>query len=232
MVIKENQQGIKMSLLLRFGLSWLLLGIFSSAATAAEFHYCQSLEKFSSVELLSAQVPTYPDFYRSQAHDSDDGEWIIDAPLSEVWQTYLHTPMKTVWTSTKIQYGFAATPDHRSFIEDEESWPGLDVGTRFYMNILGEPTGYFCKMGFGIEITEIQPEKLIKYEYLDFSPAYGEQWLTFEAVGANQTRVHFQTKYLGKDPVIDFLYMSYHREAISSFQNSVKRFIETNKTVR
>lgn len=214
-----------------FGRYWLglaLVGLFTFHANAAEFHYWQSLQKLGLQELFAAKVATYPDWYQTQAHLSHDGEWLIDAPLSEVWQFYLHTPMRTVWTSEKIKYGFSVGPDHQAVI-DESKWPGLEVGTRFYLDILAEPTGYIWRIGFGIEITEIQPEKLIKYEYLDFSPAYGEQWLTFEAVGEQQTRVRFLTRYLGKDRLMDYQYMSYHQEAISSFQNSVKKIIETTR---
>ena|GEM_PF-3929533 len=210
----------------RFWFGWALVGLFALHAQAAEFHYCQSIEKLPIQDLFTSKVPSYPPDYQTDAHDSDDGDWLINAPIAEVWQFYMHTSMKAVWTSKKIQYGFSVGPDRLAVI-DESAWPGLEVGTRFFMDIFAEPTGWLCKMGFGIEITEIQPEKLIKYEYLDFSPAYGEQWLTFAEVGPRQTRVHFQTRYLGKDSVIDMRYMSYHREAISSFQNSVKQFIES-----
>lgn len=199
-----------------------------STTVFAEFKWCRSLREFSLQQLASAEKPVYPKEYSTEARDRDDGTWIIDAPLSIVWAAFVTTPMKKVWSSSTIEYGFAMMRGEPLKIDEREGakWPGLQEGMRFYMDTLGEPTGSLCNMGFGIEVTEIQSRRLIKYDYLEFSPAYGEQWITFEDTGEGQTRIQWKTRYLGKDLVIDILYKIYHYEAINSFMKSAKAHID------
>lgn len=81
-------------------------------------------------------------------------------------------------------------------------------------------------MGMGVEVTEVKPLESIRYDYLDFSPAFGAQWIYFERLGPEQTRVRHVTEYKGKDFVVDRSYMRYHGEAIPAFHNAVKVLAE------
>jgi hypothetical protein len=152
-------------------------------------------------------------------------------PVAEVWKIYTQTSLKKIWRSSLIEYGFATFPGNASPIDmnAQAEWPGLQKGSRFYMDILGDYVGIFCRMAMGIEITNVEPEKRIDFAYLDLSPAYGEQSISFEATGPETTQVTHRTRYLGKDAVINYFYLTYHRDAISKLHAAALQVAENYK---
>jgi hypothetical protein len=207
----------------------LLCAIVLSPLTFADdtFAWCRSLKSISNQELREAKVPRLTAEQKAQIHRHKDGNWTFDLPLEEVWDIYTQNPLRMAWNSKLIQYRFALDPVTRLKIDESsrEKWPGLVKGLRFYLDILAEPIESICHMGMGVEVTEVKPLESIRYEYLDFSPAYGTQWIYFERLGPERTRVRHVTEYRGKDFIIDKSYLRYHSEAIPAFHRSVKDLV-------
>ncbi|MBI3547700.1 MAG: hypothetical protein HY078_01485 [Elusimicrobia bacterium] len=206
------------SLLLAF-----LLSAPAVSAGAAEFSWCRGIKDYPDAELFAAKVPEYPQAYRNRPIKID-GEWTFNHPIADVWRAYYGTALSRVWRSNSVKYYFATRPGSMDRI-DEARWPGLFKGLRFFLNIEGMVTGLFCHFGMGVEVTEIVPERLIKFEYLDFSPPYGEQWIEFEATPNGNTIVRHKTRYLGKDWLIDNFYASYHADAIPQLHKNAQRLL-------
>ena len=201
------------------------LGFVQAAQSEAHFNWCWDLNKYGPETLLHSQVPSYPRNFAQAGHRNKDGVWTFRLPLEQVWKIYTETPLKKIWKSNTIIYAFsldpgASKPLDQNQVPDKST---LQVGSRFFLNIHGEPLGLICNLGMGAEVTEIEYQKKIKFEYLDFSPSYGVQVIYFEAVDPETTRVTHMTKYQGKNEFIDSMYMMFHKEAISQLHEAAQK---------
>lgn len=211
-----------------------ILGGYSPASHAGQFEWCRALADIPQAELLNAKVPEHDYTKDKDSKLMEDGTWVFDKPLAEVWEIYTQNPLRMAWNSKTIQYRYSIDPTTKKVIDESNpyAWPGLKEGLKFYLDILAEPTGHICKMGMGVQVTEVKPLHSIKYEYLDFSPAFGSQWIVFESLGESRTRVRHMTQYRGKNFVIENTYLTFHREAIPSFHKSVQALVAQGRVGR
>jgi hypothetical protein len=207
---------------------------------AGEVHYCRSLHQISFSELEAAKVPSW----EGTLHVSQDGTWHFDLPLEEVYALYTTTPMSGAWASKFIINRFTLVPGSAEPVDVDtrwyesqkprwandwpdlsersksgygstlKTWPGLTVGTRIFLDIKGALFTHFCDMAIGFEVTRAVPNQLIEINYLDFSPPYGTQRISFAADPEGGTTVTQVSYYRGKDRFLDFLYRPFHREEI------------------
>lgn len=203
----------------------IFTSLFSLSASAEAFTWCRPLKDFTADNLKASKVPERPADLKF--HRVEDGNWLFNRPIEEIWEIYTQNPLSLAWKSKLIQYAYAVDPHTKLAVNESDKalWPGLIQGLRFYLDILAEPSKSLCRMGMGVEVTEVKPLESIRYEYLDFSPAYGTQWIFFEKLGPETTRVRHVTEYRGKNFVLDQSYMHFHGEAIPSFHNSVKNLV-------
>jgi len=193
--------------------------------------YCRSLHQIPFRNLLEAKVPTMPDAL-SVNHD---GSWHFSLPVQEVYALYTTTPMSKAWASKYIVNRFSLPLGSSEPIDVDQkwydskksswakdwpalpmpqAWPGLIQGTRIYLDIKGALLNHSCDMAIGFEVTQTIPNQMIELKYLDFSPPYGVQRITFKEDGKGGTVVSQISYYKGKDPVLHLLYRPFHREEI------------------
>lgn len=181
---------------------------------AGEFRWCKSVAEVPFSELVTSKVPKRPANFKTASHMIKDGEWEFDLPLSKVWKLYTKTPMKKIWASHYIVHQFSLAPGSNIPEKEESSTPGIQLGTRMFFDIKAFLTGKMCNMAIGFQVTRFIPESLIQFDYLDFSPPYGTQWMYFEKLSKSRTRVTQFSQYLGKNLIIDSFYKLFHNEEI------------------
>lgn len=193
----------------------LILGSISAPSShARSFKWCQSISQVPFAELVASKVPNNPANYKRDSRLIRDGEWDFDLPIKDVWTLYTKTPMKKMWNSHYIEHRFTLAPSSKIPNMELNRASGIELGTRMFFDIKAFLTGDVCNMAIGFEVTRIIPFALIQLDYLDFSPPYGRQWMYFQRINANKTKVIQYSQYLGKDLVIQNFYKFFHNEEI------------------
>lgn len=189
----------------------LILLIFFQVATVFA-HPCSGVEGLSEVLLhspLENLVDKEPSNFLERIshstawHNLHDGTWIFELSLEKTWKIYTQTSASILWASQLI--------DLKILGDSKSEAESFSPGSRYYMDI---KIGSICKLPMGFEITEIVENKLIALQYLTLSPARGKQWIYFESIAPDRTRVSHYTKFRGKNKAIDLMYPLYHKEAV------------------
>lgn len=121
--------------------------------------------------------------------------YLIDAPRSVVFRTYLASHPAETWTAPMVRFWAARTPDGR-IVRAGDRWPPTSVGTRLCCGLrLLTPTDHF-NVWTGVEVTAIEDGRRLRYEYLEGSTTAGSNEARFEDRG-DQTLVTHRSEYCG-----------------------------------
>ncbi len=132
--------------------------------------------------------------------------YTIAAPLQMVFDAYLHARPDEVWPTEWVQFHFTLLPGSRQRL-GVESYPAvLPLGSRVFVELKCRPLHRWLCLMVGVEVTQIEPERQIRYDYLEGSVTLGHNSIFFEAGederGQPCTRIHQYSEYLGTSPLL------------------------------
>jgi hypothetical protein len=123
--------------------------------------------------------------------------YTIDRPLAEVFHAYRTADSSSIWPRERIQYRCAYLPGSTEPLLAHESFGGLQVGMKFFGDLLVHPFPERLRLMVGVEVTKIAAERELRYDYLDGSVTAGWNSVFFAADGAGATRIHHYSEYIG-----------------------------------
>lgn len=157
--------------------------------------------------------------------------YLIDAPRSRVFQIYLQSHPAETWPEAMVRFWAARTVDGRIVLADDP-WPTMAVGTRVCCGLrLLTPTDGF-NVWTGVEVTAIEPERRLRYEYLEGSTTAGSNEVRFDERGG-QTLVTHRSEYCGatrlEHALIPLLEERFHGGFVDGMHAGLKRRCEAGE---
>ena len=124
--------------------------------------------------------------------------YVVHAPVRAVFDEYVAAPPFEVWPKERIEFRFAYAPGGDVRLEPTQPWPGLQEGMRLFADLKVWPLQAMQLM-VGVEITRVQADREIRYDYLDGSVTLGFNRMRFEADADDPraTHVHHYSEYRG-----------------------------------
>ena len=140
------------------------------------------------------------------------------------WKAYLTIHPAKIWQGKVISYGFIYSPNQKSIIFNDDSYPGLETGQVFFIEmrlLLGIVRVPICMV-----VTEINTVKHeISFSYIDSGPSKGSQSIRLENNNNGTNIIHssiHKTSHVLRDKIF---YPIYHRKAISEVHRNIKKMI-------
>lgn len=168
---------------------------------------------------------------RSSRHLIDDSfhhhyrEFSINAPLAQVWQTYLQIPPAETWDIGLLSYGFTYDSKEEEFSYPSDEYRGLREGQILFLNL---------RLLFGLvditithKVLEIDHErKSLLISYLEKNKSAGSQHISFSEENG-QTLIRHKTRYKSDSPFRDkMVYPLFHGLIIRKFHRNIFDKIE------
>lgn len=158
--------------------------------------------------------------------DSNIHYFCVQQTPEVAWNAYLTSHPAKIWQGKVVSFGFIYSYVSRRVIFSEDSYPGLETGQIFFieMRILcGLVKFPVCFM-----VTKIDENKqAITFSYVSSGPSKGSQTirLTDDVKGGTEIRhssIH-QTENVLRDKT---LYPIYHKKAIKEVHRNIRKLLE------
>jgi hypothetical protein len=121
----------------------------------------------------------------------------FNAPIETVYAAYTKTPPSQVWPESRILYRAAFFPPYDEPWDGKTEWPGLAMGMRLFCDLKVFPPSSLLTIYVGVEVTGLEENTCIRYEYLEDSVTMGYNEVRLSGNGPNSTRVHHRSEYRG-----------------------------------
>ncbi len=186
-----------------------------------------SIPKLFSEANIQGPSQLIPVCYNGNEHEYNKhrSSFTIEAPIEKVWGAYTTIHPKLAWNTRMIKFGFVYfRQEDRYIYDDSESYPGLNKGQVFLIN-LNIIKG--LQIAVAHEVDEVnQKEKTIKLCYLNTGKTAGSQWIRMTEAGPDKTQIEHKTLYKGTSFIRDrLLYPYFHEKAMGQFHQNMKEMI-------
>jgi hypothetical protein len=121
----------------------------------------------------------------------------IQAPIQDVFSAYTMTPPAEVWPAQRIVYHSLWAPPYAQPWDDSQQWPGLQLGMKLICDLKVIPPFTALRIYVGVEVTRIETDRCIRYDYLEDSVTVGYNEIRFIAESDGSTRLHHYSEYRG-----------------------------------
>lgn len=158
----------------------------------------------------------------SSTYRSHTKSYTYDAPMAQVWESYLTAPPHVAWQCLMVDYAFSFAERQGTIYHNGDTFTGLEEGQLHFLNLnfLG-----FFKLAVGHKVTRIDEQnKSIKFCYLENGASQGSQWIRMKALKDGTTKVTHYTRYKSSSQFRDKnLYPTLHTMIINAFHHNIKR---------
>lgn len=172
----------------------------------------------------------------SSTYRSHTKSYTFDAPMAQVWESYMTAPPHVAWQCLMVDYAFSFAERQGTICHNGDTFTGLEEGQLHFLNLnfLG-----FFKLAVGHKVTRIDEQnKSIKFCYLENGASQGSQWIRMKVLKDGTTQVTHFTRFKSSSQFRDKnLYPTLHTLIINAFHHNIKRNlrrrmrkIEQNKT--
>ena len=180
---------------------------------------------------LSRDVAPTPSFARGRLRRWS-ADYEVHAPLDLVFGTYVSTHPAVGWPGRWVRFWAACSGDGGRVLASDP-WPGMSVGMKLCCGLrLLTPTDAF-NVWTGVQVTEIEPRRRLRYEYLEGSTTAGVNQVTFQASGA-RTRVSHRSEYCGatrlEHALLPWLEARYHAGFVDGMHSYLGQLCEQIST--
>lgn len=155
--------------------------------------------------------------------------FLIQAPVNEVWQTYLNIQPDDAWKGDLVSFGAMYSDDKVPFHYLHETSPVSAVGQIIFINL--RIFGGIFNLPVAHKIAEInEKEHLIRTCYVASGKSKGTQFIRIVADGNGQSKVIHTTYYKSDSDFRDKkIYPFFHSKVITEFHRNISHFILTKK---
>lgn len=160
----------------------------------------------------------------------------VNADVETTFAGYMATNPLRVWSTRRARIVAAWSPSLGETLTREAmatGWPGFEEGMKIWVDMASLPVAISNKPAImvALRVVRIDPvEKLVVFRYMEGTPSYGEQRITFTPVPGEpgRTAISHRTWFRGYGKVIERLYPTYHRWMIDSMHAHFKTAIEAD----
>jgi hypothetical protein len=149
--------------------------------------------------------------------------FVIERGISDVFAAYRAAPPDRLWPRERISYRQAFLPDGTR----RDDYPELEVGMKLFCDLKFLEV---IRIMVGVEVTKIEPEREIRYDYLEGAVTMGWNSVCFEPDGPARTRVRHYSEYRGtswRDRLLMPLLQPYlHVGFVNALHRNMKTLIE------
>jgi hypothetical protein len=151
----------------------------------------------------------------------------LPQPLSVAWNAYLTAHPAQIWQGKVVSCGLIFSPVTKRAIFPEDSYPGLETGQIFFieMRILcGLVKFPVCFM-----VTKIDKNKqTITFSYVSSGPSKGSQTIRLIDNGKGGTGIIHSSIHQTENVLRDkTLYPIYHKKAIKEVHRNIRKLLGT-----
>lgn len=158
----------------------------------------------------------------------------VNADVETTFAGYMATNPLLVWSTRRARIVAAWSPSLGETLDRDaigERWPGFEEGMKIWVDMASLPVPVSNKPAImvALRVMRIDPvEKLVVFRYMEGTPSYGEQRITFRPAPGepNRTAITHKTWFRGYGKVIERLYPQYHRWMINSMHAHFRTAIE------
>ena len=158
----------------------------------------------------------------------------LDADVEAAFAGYMATNPLKVWSTNRARIVAAWSPSLGEVLDREgigARWPGFEVGMKIWVDMASLPVAVSNKPAImvALKVMRIDPaEKLVVFRYMEGTPSYGEQRITFRPVPGEpgRTAIDHITWFRAYGSVIERLYPTYHKWMIDSMHARFRTVIE------
>jgi hypothetical protein len=160
----------------------------------------------------------------SSQFNSYKSHFYLKQTPATAWKAYLTIHPAKIWQGKVISYGFIYSPNQKSVIFNDDSYPGLEIGQVFFIEM---------RLLFGIVrvpicmvVTEINTVKHeISFSYIDSGPSKGSQNIRLENNNNGTNIIHssiHKTSHVLRDKIF---YPIYHRKAVGEVHRNIRKLM-------
>jgi hypothetical protein len=161
----------------------------------------------------------------SSRFNSYKSHFYLKQTPAAAWEAYLTIHPAKIWQGHVISYSFIYSPKHKSFIFSDDSYPGLETGQLFFIEmrlLFG-----IVKLPICLMVTQINTNKHeISFSYIESGPSKGSQSIRLENNIGNETNILHssihKTRHVLRDKIF---YPFYHRKAIGEVHRNIRKLI-------
>lgn len=149
----------------------------------------------------------------------------LDFDIETVWDGYMTIPPSTSWCGSKLSFSFAFDSKPRRISYAGDKYQGLKDNQLIFI-VIKLLFGFF-KLAVTHYVSKVSPkEKMVKLCYVEGGKSSGSQYIRFEKIEENKTRVIHDTRYKSDSKFRDEkLYPFLHELIINQFHNNVKKYL-------
>lgn len=158
----------------------------------------------------------------------------VRGPVARVWEGYRTVNPLAIWSSARSWLVAVYAPRlgrtlHRADLEGR--WPGFERGMKVFLDMSCLPVAITHRpaMMVALEITRLDARRrVIEYRYLEGSPSYGRQVLSFRRSlnDSRLTEIAHETWYRSYGVLVEAMYPLYHRQMLDAMHGRFREAIE------
>lgn len=151
----------------------------------------------------------------------------VPAPVAAVWRLYLTANPLEIWNDLWGQIRAVHVPSKRRTLYPDDlatRWKRFEKGMKVFIDMAVVPLPRAPAMMVGLQIVRLDAaRRTFEYRYLEGSPSYGKQVLSFKASRRDRevTIVTHRTWYRSHGAIVELLYPLYHDHMIRSMHRKV-----------
>lgn len=151
----------------------------------------------------------------------------VPLPVAQVWRLYLTANPAVVWNDLWGQLRAIHVPSKKKTLWPDDiakHWKRFERGMKVFIDMAMVPLPRAPAMMVGLQIVRLDPKtRTFEYRYLEGSPSYGKQVLSFKASKRDKqvTVVTHRTWYRSHGAFVELLYPLYHDHMIRSMHRIV-----------
>lgn len=163
-----------------------------------------------------------------------DMRFCVRARVAAVWDGYRTVNPLAVWSSARSWLVAVYAPRWKRTLYREDlarRWPGFERGMKVFLDMASLPVAITHRpaMMVALEITRLDARRrVIEYRYLEGSPSYGRQVLTFRKASnaPHLTEIVHETWYRSYGSLVEAVYPLYHRQMLDAMHGRFREAIE------
>ncbi|MFT5885456.1 MAG: hypothetical protein ACI9IP_001916 [Arcticibacterium sp.] len=145
--------------------------------------------------------------------------------LKDTWEAYKNIPPKTAWSGSNLMFSFTYDSQPGKISYSEDHYEGMKENQLVFI-VIKLLFGFFKLAVTHFVHTISEDEKKVKLCYVEGGKSSGSQYLYFEKLAADKTKVIHHTYYKSESNFRDkWLYPPLHGMIISQFHNNVKKYL-------
>jgi hypothetical protein len=176
-----------------------------------------------------------PESFEDMSHFiQNDLFYEVDADVETTFAGYMATNPLQVWSTRRARIVAAWSPSLGETLDREgigDRWPGFEEGMRVWVDMASNPVPITNKPAImvALRVVRIDPEeKLVVFRYMEGTPSYGEQRISFRPhpEEPGRTAISHITWFRAYGKLIEKLYPRYHKWMIDSMHAHFRTAIE------